>query len=345
MSPSSPRRAAALLAALAAVTLIACSHSSPAPGSSHSETPPAGTTSSASTSTSTGPSASPTASPTRTVKPKPPAKPVHISLLNGDGRTFGVGMPEIAYFSTNITDARPLQKATTVTVNGKAAVGAWYFESSDAGHGPMEGHYRLNGFWPAHAHVHIDIPAKGLPAGKGLVFDDSLTSDWHTGAKHVAVVNAQSGHMTLSSDDKVWGTFPVSLGANATPTMSGTKVVMEQLVSVCMHDTAGTYHECGIKWDQRLTYSGEYLHAAPWNCVNAPGCTGPQSNIGTGVNSSNGCTNLLPNDAERLYHFMRIGDVVKYPNANGPHMSLGAGYGDWNVPWSQWLTGGAVPTR
>ena len=28
-----------------------------------------------------------------------------------------------------------------------------------------------------------------------------------------------------------------------------------------------------------------------------------------------------------------------------PKMTLGAGYGDWNVPWAQWLTGGSVPTR
>ena len=42
---------------------------------------------------------------------------------------------------------------------------------------------------------------------------------------------------------------------------------------------------------------------------------------------------------------LRVGDVVDYPNAKGPAMTLGEGYGDWNVPWSQWLTGGAVPTR
>jgi hypothetical protein len=36
--------------------------------------------------------------------------------------------------------------------------------------------------------------------------------------------------------------------------------------------------------------------------------------------------------------------VISYPNANGPAMTLGAGYGDWNVPWSEWLTGGLYPT-
>ncbi len=62
------------------------------------------------------------------------------------------------------------------------------------------------------------------------------------------------------------------------------------------------------------------------------------------MDSSNGCTNLLPNDAQKLYGLLEIGDVVIYPNANGGKMQLGQGYGDWNVPWSQWQTGGAVST-
>jgi hypothetical protein len=101
-----------------------------------------------------------------------------------------------------------------------------------------------------------------------------------------------------------------------------------------MHDIAGTYYECGIKLDQRLTYDGEYLHAAPWNVPN----------IQSGVNSSNGCTNLLPADAQTLYNFLEIGDVVKYPNANGKAMQIGDGYGDWNVNWGLWQTGGLVST-
>jgi hypothetical protein len=102
---------------------------------------------------------------------------------------------------------------------------------------------------------------------------------------------------------------------------------------VCMTDTAHSYYECGIQWDQRLTYSGEYLHSAPWNVAN----------IGH-TDTSNGCTNLDPAAAEKLYHFLRIGDVVEYPNADGPRMSMGQGYGDWNVPWSEWQTGGALST-
>jgi hypothetical protein len=68
------------------------------------------------------------------------------------------------------------------------------------------------------------------------------------------------------------------------------------------------------------------------------------SNIDNGVDSSNGCTNLRPQDAQKLYGFLQVGDVVEYPNANGPAMQLGSGYGDWNLSWGQWQSGGLVST-
>jgi lipoprotein-anchoring transpeptidase ErfK/SrfK len=268
-----------------------------------------------------------------TSAPAAPAKPVHVSGYP-DGSTVGVGMPIIATFNKKITDGREFAKHAKVTVNGHAVNGGWYFEYSAAKSGHrMEAHFRMQNYWPAHSHVRVAFDLKGVSAGKGLAFDGKLTSlDFHTGARNVSVVNEATHRMTVSSDGQQYGTFPVSLGASKTPTFRGTKVVMEQLPTVCMHDTAGSYYECGIKWDQRLTYSGEYLHSAPWNV----------HNIGH-ADSSNGCTNLLPSDAVKLYHFLRIGDVVQYPNATGPAMTMGAGYGDWNVSWTQWQTGGAVP--
>ena len=241
-------------------------------------------------------------------------------------------MPVIAYFSKKLTSGKALQAATTVTVNGTPAKGAWYFEYSSAGNGPVEGHYRLENYWPANSKVHIGIPAKGLSAGSGLSFDDSLTLDFTTHDRIVSTVDDSTHEMTVTDNGKKYGTFPVSLGASDTPTARGTKVIMEKGRSICMSGPG--YNECGIKYTQRLTYGGEYLHSAPWNI----------SHIENGVDSSNGCTNLLPTDAAKLYGKLGIGDVVNYPNANGPAMTLGAGYGDWNLSWTAWQTGGLVTT-
>jgi lipoprotein-anchoring transpeptidase ErfK/SrfK len=351
-SPPRPSRVVIGLLAVAASVLTACTASSsggPATTTSAEDVISGSGNAGLPSTTPAAPTSAPASTSVQPTKPTLPKTDVHISLINSDGATYGVGMPVIAYFTHKIKSAKSLQDATTLTVNGRKANGAWYFETSAAGHGPIEAHFRMQNYWPAHAHIHIGIPAKGLTAGvmhgHELTYDDSLTLDFSTGAAHIATVDDATHTMTVMSDGKKYGTFPVSLGADDpdTRTYTGTKVIMEKVPTVCMQDLRGTYHDCGIKYDQRVTYSGEYLHSAPWNCTGSPGCYGPANNIGS-ADSSNGCTNLRPDDAKQLYHFLRVGDVVNYPDANGPAMSLGAGYGDWNVDWGQWQTGGLVST-
>ncbi|MGI8677534.1 MAG: L,D-transpeptidase [Jatrophihabitans sp.] len=265
---------------------------------------------------------------------------VHVKLLNDDDATYGVGMPVVAYFSQRITDGRALQRATVATVRTAApkasaatarADGAWYFERSEAGNGPVEAHYRLKGFWPASSKIHISMPIKGLPAGGGLSFDNNLTIDFTTGAKHVATVSGDRHSLSLQVDDKHYGTYPVSLGATKSATRPGVKVIMEKQQSV----TRQSVEHPVLPFAQRLTYGGEYLCGAPWNT----------KDIVAGIDSTSGSTNLRPADAAALYKLLRIGDVVTFDKTSGPAMTMPAGYGDWNVPWTQWLTGGLVPTH
>jgi lipoprotein-anchoring transpeptidase ErfK/SrfK len=258
---------------------------------------------------------------------------VHIKVLNTGGATYGVGMPVVALFSKPFTNGKPLQDATKATVNGKPLSGAWYFEKSTYYKGyPIEAHWRPLDYWPAHVKVHVHVPARGLAAGNGMAFDDSVTVDFSTGPRNLAIVNDATHTMTVTSDGEKKWIFPVSLGAANTPTERGTKVIMEKGARVCLRGPG--YDECDVKYTQRLTYGGEYLHAAPWNTYN----------IDHGIDSSNGCTNLLPKDAQLLYKFLNVGDLVEYPNTDGPTMQPAAGYGDWNVPWSVWRTGGLIPT-
>jgi len=317
------RRAASLLALTGAAALVLSACSSAGSGSGNAASTTSKATSPAST-TQTAPSSSSSA-PVAT-------KPVHVSLKFSDGSQFGVGIPIIAFLSRPVGNLKAFAAATKVTVNGQAATGAWYCEEYTSKATPIECDWRMQNYWPGHAQIHMDLPVKGLSAGTGLAFDDSLTSDFSTGPANIVTVDALTHKLTVVSDGKEWGTFPVSLGASDTRTAHGVKVIMEKGASICMSGPG--YHECGIKYTQRLTYGGEYLHAAPWNVAH----------IKSGVDSSNGCTNLLTDDAKKLYDFLEIGDVVNYPNANGKRMAMGDGYGDWNVPWSTWLVGGLYAT-
>jgi lipoprotein-anchoring transpeptidase ErfK/SrfK len=321
--------AAAVLAVVGGIVAVTDSHDG---GGPHVAAGP-GASSPASASASAAPKVLPVRPAPRATSATPAANAVHIRLFNGDYLQYGVGMPVIAYFSDAITDARPLAAATAVTVNGKPNETAWYFMRSPSGAGAIEGHLRPKNFWPAHAEVHVAMRTAGLAAGDGRHYDDALTLDFTTGPTTIATVDDRTHMLNVRSDGRPVGSFPVSLGAKKTPTMNGVKVVMQKGQDVQMRGPG--YYDPHVRYTQRLTYSGEYLHAAPWNTYN----------IDHGIDSSNGCTNLRPADAEVLYNLLEVGDVVEYVHAAGPRMSVNAGFGDWNVPWSTWRTGGLVPTR
>jgi len=273
--------------------------------------------------TGTGPaSATPTAAT---------VKPVHIRLYNADGAQYGVGMPVVAIFSRKITDARPFVRATTVTVNGKAVPAAWYFENSAAGLGAMEAHLRPATYWPANAKIHVSLKTAGLVAGRHLRFDDALTLDFTTGARTVAIVDDRSHYLTVERDGTPIRRMRVSLGAAKTPTLSGVKVIMAKKAKVRFK---GPGYDQVLAHALRLTYSGEYLVGDP---AGAPA-------IQKGIDTSNGCTELLSKDAAQLYDLLQVGDPVEYRNATTPPVPAWDGFGDWNVPWASWLKGGLLPT-
>src|SRR3546814_2744576 len=82
-------------------------------------------------------------------------------------------------------------------------------------------------------------------------------------------------------------------------------------------------------WAMRLTYSGEFIHAAPWS-------VGSQGS----ANVSHGCTGMSTENAGWLYDMTLRGDVVEYVGTDRP-MEPYNGYGDWNIPWSEYAAGSA----
>jgi lipoprotein-anchoring transpeptidase ErfK/SrfK len=271
------------------------------------------------------------ASQLSSLRADPAAAPVRVRLAQISTGPVGVGLPVIAYFSA-ITDGRAVQQATTVTADGHRLAAAWYFLRSNAVRGyPIEAHLRPEHFWPAHSTIAVSMKLGGLTAGHGLGFTGNEQVQFRTGAADIATVSDATHQLTLTRDGEPAGTFPVSLGAPSTPTRRGTKVIMTKKSSICVSDA--TYGECGVKYAQRLTYSGEYLLAAPWN----------SGHIGR-IDSSNGSTDLRTADAARLYRLLRVGDVVRYPDASGPAVGPGDGFTDWDVPWTKWRMGGLVRT-
>jgi lipoprotein-anchoring transpeptidase ErfK/SrfK len=283
-----------------------------------------------------GATTSPSAPSTTPGPKKGSGTPVHIRMFENDGQTYGVGMPIIAYFSKKMTDASVFDEVAKVTVNGHDAGGAWYFEPSSVSDEALEAHYRPTQYWPAHAQIHVDLPVKGLWAGQGMVFDNSVTLGVATGAAQVAAVDGGAKTMTITSDGQPVKTLQVSLGAAKTPTYLGTAVVMAKSNPEEMKSDPGEVppYDIMVPWSVRITDSGEFIHDASWN-----------SRIGS-ANTSHGCTNLSPADAQWYYDWAQIGDPVTYTNTGTDTViPAGDGWGDWNVDWNTWAQGGLLSPR
>jgi lipoprotein-anchoring transpeptidase ErfK/SrfK len=78
-----------------------------------------------------------------------------------------------------------------------------------------------------------------------------------------------------------------------------------------------------VKLCTRITYSGEFLHAAPWNRA-----------LGR-ANLSHGCINLSTTDARWVYDNFIVGDIVDVRHTP-KELPIWNGLGDWTVSYDKY---------
>ena len=248
-----------------------------------------------------------------------------------DGETVGVGMPVVVTFDLPVTDKALFEKHMRVT-STPAQRGSWYWLSD------REAHYRPARYWQAGTDVSVDLDINSLPAGNGIYGQESRQVQFNVGDAHVYKVNAQTHQMQVFSNGKLLRTLPITTGKPGFTTRSGTKVIIEKFdVKRMNSETVGinrnspeAYDIDDVQWAMRVTFSGEFIHAAPWS-------VGSQGR----ANVSHGCTGLSTADAGWLYAMSRRGDVVEYTGTDR-QMTLENGYGDWNLSPAQWKSGSAL---
>jgi lipoprotein-anchoring transpeptidase ErfK/SrfK len=247
------------------------------------------------------------------------------------GETVGVGMPVIVTFDLPVTDKALFEKHMRVT-STPAQKGSWYWLND------REAHFRPATYWRAGTEVSVDLDINSLPAGNGIYGQESREVSFNIGDAHVYKVNAQTHQMQVFSNGRLLRTLPITTGKPGFVTRSGTKVIIEKFAKKRMNsETVGinrnspeAYDIDDVKWAMRVTYSGEFIHAAPWS-VGSQGY----------ANVSHGCTGLSTADAGWLYAMSRRGDVVEYTGTDR-QMTLENGYGDWNLAPAAWKAGSAL---
>ncbi|MGC5031679.1 Ig-like domain-containing protein [Micromonospora sp. DT229] len=261
---------------------------------------------------------------------KQPSKQVRITSFLGDDQTVGVAMPLIVKFGRAIPEEHraELQRRMTVT-SSPAQEGIWHWVS------PTEVRYRPKEFWQAGSKVSYRVQAGGLPLGDGWYGRADLTVDIKIGPKLVMAVDNSTKRMVVTRDGEKIKTIPVSLGKKSTPSSSGTMVVMEKLRKTVFD----TFDELGpedgyrtkIDYAQRLTWGGEFIHAAPWS----------EGQQGT-TNVSHGCVNVSMSNGAWLFNNTKVGDPIVVKGTERK-LQLGNGWTDWNLSWEEYVKGSALP--
>jgi lipoprotein-anchoring transpeptidase ErfK/SrfK len=281
----------------------------------------------------TGPdgTASTTTSSFRTLTP---AVMATYSLIPNGG-TVGVGMPVIVQFDSQVmTKAMraEVEKRVKVTTSPRQA-GSWGWLDN------RQLMWRPVSFWKPGTRVTLSAPLTGVQTGVGKYVGNDASTSFTIGSAMVSTVNMRTHRMTVTQDGRTIRTFKVSTGKPGpkTETRYGTKVIIERESALTMDSaTVGipkgdpNYYKIKTKWNLRLTWTGEFIHSAPWS-------TSAQGS----ANVSHGCTNMAPADAEWMFTHSKMGDVVNFTGSTRAFKPT-EGIGVWVYSYAGWKAQSAL---
>ncbi|MFI1381244.1 Ig-like domain-containing protein [Embleya sp. NPDC020886] len=264
------------------------------------------------------------------------------SMLPEADTTVGIGMPITVTLQKPVTD--PAQRAEVekrLLVSASTPVeGAWgWVDDTTVRYRPRE-------YWPVGTRVSVATSLLGVDFGNGVYGGPGASFGFEVGDAVVATVDSAAHTMTVKRNGTDLKTVPVTTGKPGFTTRSGTKVVLGKAPHVLMDGTtvgisadSSDGYRLDVSWATRVTWSGEFLHAAPWS-VSAQGSE----------NVSHGCVGMSDENAKWFYDQVKVGDVVTVVNTGDAKAMepIGNGYGEWNLDWAQWLTHstvGAATTR
>ncbi|MFG2309570.1 Ig-like domain-containing protein [Streptomyces sp. NPDC048566] len=248
---------------------------------------------------------------------------------------YGVGQPVTAELSAPVKDkaARAVVERALKVDSTPAVEGAWHWVDDKTLH------YRPKEYWPTHATITAHSNLGGIKIGDRLWGGNAKTLKITTGDRLIALTDAATHTLTVYRNGEQINQIPVTTGKPGFDTRNGVKVVLGKEYFVRMRGTSigiaegsADSYDLPVYYATRVTWSGEYVHAAPWS-------TGSQGY----ANVSHGCTGMSTSNAEWFFDTFNVGDIVKVVNSDGDTMdAFGNGFGDWNLGWKSWRDGSAL---
>jgi len=262
-----------------------------------------------------------------------PGNLVGVHSYIGDDQVVGVGAPFVFTFDRAVPEGlrAGLEKRLFLDAQPKQE-GSWNWFSG------TEIHYRPKEHWQPGTKINVRVGTGGLPWGGGWYGQHDLTIRASVADKALLIeVDNATKKMTVTQDGTVLRTILVSLGKPSTPSSYGNMVVMiknewewfDTTTFGIPPDSPGGYRT-KVYWPMRLTWGGEYIHAAPWS-VDAQGRR----------NVSHGCVNMSTANAKWLWDLVHIGDPVVVKGTEHK-LDWGNGWTDWDRPWDEYVKGSAL---
>jgi lipoprotein-anchoring transpeptidase ErfK/SrfK len=271
------------------------------------------------------------------VAPVPEGNRLTLAMQPSNESVVGVGAPIVVRFDQPVTDRETIEREMRVSSDPQVT-GSWHWVND------TEVRFRPEEYWPAGTNVAVDLEFSGVQAGEDLWGGRSYHLEFEVGAEHIAEVDADTYTMTVNIDGETEHTWDTSLGAPDFATRNGTYVVLEKFeernmtscnANITCDPNDPDYYDVDTDWAVRLSYSGTFVHSAPWS-EQAQG----EDNV------SHGCINLNDANGETFFNLVRYGDVVTVRNSTREADDLvergDPGMVDWNKPWSEYVAGSAL---
>ncbi|MEU3554706.1 L,D-transpeptidase [Streptomyces fragilis] len=252
----------------------------------------------------------------------------------GADTTVGIAQPVSLVFDHPVTDKAAVERQLKVrTSNGTE--GSWAWLEDHSGRDRID--WRPRRYWKPGTEVTLEAELNGTDSGDGGWFVRDYTTRFTVGAGQVVKVDLDRKQLTLERDGKAVRTIPVSGGTPGGDKRSwrGTAVLMAKEGTINMNsETVGLAdaYDKMVDKSMRLTWSGMYAHAAPWN-----------DRFFGKANMSSGCIGMSDANAAWFYDQVRPGDPfeIKGRDTKGV-VAPGNGFGAWNVPWARWKASSAL---
>jgi len=251
------------------------------------------------------------------------------------GHTYGAGQPVIVAFSRAVNKAAA-EKAIEITTS-PAVEGKFHWADD------RTVHWRPAKYWARGTKIEVNVNAFGVKLGKEVYGAKNASTHFRIGRQLIAISDNRKHVTKVYVDGKLVRTMKSSLGKGGSTTgangeyisywtTGGPHVVLgkERVHSMSSASYGITdpkdpnyYAPEDVEYCTRITYSGEFLHAAPWN-----------HSLGR-ANISHGCVNLSVADAKWVYDNFIIGDIVDVRHSPRK-VDLGNGLGDWSVSFAKY---------